>query len=399
MMESTPWLRTLVVLLVIAVGLHLATWLWQMATFFADVLMLFFLAWLVAFVLKPLARLVARDARVPWPIAVLVVYAWLILVLGISLLVLVPVLVVQVTQFATAVVAWVQTWPAQLAWLRGELAGRGLQIDEQMLLRPADLGAQIERVLGTVLQGSIGLLTGAASLLFNLALILVLSFYLLLDGDRIAEGLVHLTPTAWRAEVRYFMASVDRTFGGFIRGQVIQGLIYGAGTGLIAALVGLDFALLLAILAGLLMLIPVVGAFLAVVPPLLVASLQASWGTVLLMAIALIVLQQIVLNVIAPRVVGHAVGLHPLLFFLAMLVGLKVGGAVGALLGVPIAGVINAMALFLAGQAAQSGQAPAGAAGSAAPITSADGRATRARPPQLFRAARHLVERLWRLRV
>jgi predicted PurR-regulated permease PerM len=237
----------------------------------------------------------------------------------------------------------------------------------------------------------------------------MLSFYLLLDGHRIAEGLVHLTPVAWRPEVRFFMASVDRTFGGFIRGQVIQGLIYGAGTGLIAALVGLNYALLLAILAGLLMLVPVVGAFLAIIPPLLVAGLQGGWGTLLLVALALIVLQQIVLNVVAPRVVGHAVGLHPLLFFLAMLVGLKVGGAAGALFGVPIAGVLNAMALFIArlspkdAHAAPAADTPPSAAGG----NGADGApphalgatpgAGRARPPQLFIAARRLIDRLRRL--
>lgn len=386
-MESTPWLRALVVLLVLAVGLHLATVAWQLAVYFADVLMLFFLAWLVAFVLKPPAALLARSTRAPWPVAVLLVYALLIFVLGATLLVLLPILVVQLTQFGTAVAAWVQTWPALFEWLQGQLARHGVALDQSMLPRPADLGAQVERVLSTLLQGSIGLLTGAANLVFNLAIILMLSFYFMLDGERIAEGVIYLTPEQWRPEARYFLASVDRTFGGFIRGQIIQGLIYGAGTGLIAVVLGLDYALLLAILAGLLMLIPVVGAFLAIAPPLLVAGLHGGWGTIALAGLGLVALQQVVLNVIAPRIVGHAVGLHPLLFFLAMLVGLKIGGAAGALFGVPVAGVINAMALFLARQSPMTMPAP-----TVGSVAGSD----RSRPPRLFQAARRICERLWR---
>ncbi|MBI2322622.1 MAG: AI-2E family transporter [Chloroflexi bacterium] len=386
-MESSPWLRALIVLLVFAVGLHLATLLWQLAGYFADVLMLFFLAWLLAFVLKPPAVLMAARRRVPWPAAVLLVYGLLILVLGASLLVLVPILAVQLTQFGAAMLAWVQTWPTLLEWLQGELGRRGVQVDQSALPRPADLGAQVERVLSTLLQGGIGLLTGAANLMFNLAIILMLSFYVMLDGERIAEGVIYLTPEQWRPEVRYFLASVDRTFGGFIRGQVLQGLIYGAGTGAVAVLLGLDFALLLAMLAGLLMLIPVVGAFLAIAPPLLVAGLHGGWGTIVLAGVALIGLQQIVLNVIAPRIVGHAVGLHPLLFFLAMLVGLKIGGAAGALFGVPVAGVINAMALFLARQSPRA---------TLAPRSERPADVGRPRPPRLFLAARRICERLWR---
>jgi len=95
-----------------------------------------------------------------------------------------------------------------------------------------------------------------------------------------------------------------------------------------------------------LMFIPFFGPFLGFIPPALIALLSLPFGGFIAVAIALLVLQQIVLNVIAPKVMADAVGMHPILVFLAILLGVKIAGPLGAVFGVPFVAVINAMVVL-----------------------------------------------------
>jgi predicted PurR-regulated permease PerM len=138
---------------------------------------------------------------------------------------------------------------------------------------------------------------------------------------------------------------VRRAFGGFLRGQLVLSGVYGLATAAVMSLAGLDFTLVASVFAAVVMLIPFLGPVLAVLPPALIALLvhpDRVWWIVVLLAAA----QLAVLNVISPRVMSHTVGMHPLLVFVAVLVGAKVAGLWGALFGVPIAGVVVAMVGF-----------------------------------------------------
>jgi predicted PurR-regulated permease PerM len=152
-------------------------------------------------------------------------------------------------------------------------------------------------------------------------------------------------PVRLQDDLVYFMESVRRAFGGFLRGQLVLSGVYAIGTAAVMMAAGLDFALLASVFAALAMLIPFIGPILAVAPPALIALLiypERVWWIVLV----LIALQVAVLNVISPRVMSKTVGMHPLLVVAAVLVGAKLAGIWGALFGVPIAGVAVAMLSF-----------------------------------------------------
>src|SRR5438093_1750294 len=152
-------------------------------------------------------------------------------------------------------------------------------------------------------------------------------------------------PSTYRDDARYFFVSVNRAFAGFIRGRLAQAALYGMGTAAVMQLVGLQLVLLSAVLAGAFMLLPFIGPFLALVMPLVVAAVTTP-DRFLVVLVALFILQQIVINVIAPRLMSETVGMHPLLVFLAVLGGAKVAGVWGAVFGVPIVGVVVAMISF-----------------------------------------------------
>jgi predicted PurR-regulated permease PerM len=169
--------------------------------------------------------------------------------------------------------------------------------------------------------------------------VLILSFYIMLDGDKIATLFVELMPSRYREDVAGGLELIDRTFGGFVRGQLIQAAVYGVGCLLVMALADLPYALVISLFSGLAMLIPFIGPYLAVAPPVILAVILAP-GAVWWVFALLFVLQFVVINVLAPRILSQSVGIHPLLVFAAVLVGAKVAGGWGAIFGVPLAAML-----------------------------------------------------------
>lgn len=340
-----PWLRALSILLVLIAGLYLAGMVWALLVQLADILVLFFLGWVVAFMLEPAVAFAQERYGLPRGAAVGTVYLGLLAVLVGASVWLAPALVNQL-------IAMAQQWPTYVDnvthyanLLHEEALERGLALSpdlwsdyEQLLRRFASVGPPL-------VANAVAFARGATAAVTDGVIVLVLSVYLLLDSRRITHALVQAVPPHTRDDLLYFMDSVRRAFGGFLRGQLILGVLYGLGTAAVMTAAGLDFTLVASVFAALMMLIPFLGQVLAVLPPAAIALLihpEHVWWIVLL----LVALQAVLLNVVAPRVMGHTVGVHPLLVFVAVLVGAKVAGIWGALFGVPIAGVAVAMIAF-----------------------------------------------------
>ena len=126
---------------------------------------------------------------------------------------------------------------------------------------------------------------------------------------------------------------------------MIQSLVGGVGTGVIMSALQVDYALLSAVVAALVLLIPFVGPVVAVVLPVTIALLTNPDVAVFLF-IALLALQQVIFNVLAPRILSRQVGVHPLLVFFAVLTGARLAGVWGAIFGVPIVAVLTTMTSF-----------------------------------------------------
>src|SRR5439155_12069120 len=178
----------------------------------------------------------------------------------------------------------------------------------------------------------------------NLLLVVVLSLYMVADRDRMVAFLFWLVPTGYKAEAEILEEAVSRSFGGFIRGQVVTGLAF-AAICLAASLVfGLDFVAVTAALGGLLMAIPFFGPFVAWIPPVLVAILtkaDVTLGVTIVVAIGWLV----VMNWLQPRIMATSLRIHPIVVLGSVLVGLKIAGIPGAVFGIPIAAVISALFL------------------------------------------------------
>ncbi|HEY3057683.1 MAG TPA: AI-2E family transporter [Chloroflexota bacterium] len=349
-MLRDPWLRALAILGCAIAGVYLTGLLWQIVQEFADIIMLFFLAWLIAFVLEPLVGTLV-EARLPRLAAIGLTYLTLLVLLSLGVILLVPALTLQTVEVVRNLPGYVEQVGGLLtdlqatsnAWLVDHRSP--ILIDLQSALNPQELTRRADAIGPQILSNVVGFATGAATLLLEVLILLILSFYFMADGARLADSVIVALPPRAQDDTRFLVANIHRAFAGFLRGQVIQSLVGAVGTGLIMSALGIEFALLSSVVAGLVLFIPFIGPPVAVILPVTIGLLTRPDVTIILF-IALLALQQVIFNVLAPRILSRQVGLHPLLVFFAVLTGARVAGIWGAIFGVPIVAVLTAMISF-----------------------------------------------------
>lgn len=238
-----------------------------------------------------------------------------------------PVLADRLTELLDRVLEQTRTGPGANA-LQHQLA-------EFLHTRLEDLSKNTGPVLDQLLSSGPSLLGRFLGWLGQLGFVLTLALYFAVDYDRVGRGLLGAFPRDWQPTLRRLSRDVSVSFGSFIRGQLLAAL----GVGVLAALGLLTLhvpnALALGLLTALLYLVPFVGMVLATVPPLLQAIPQ---GTVTLGLVAglYFLLNQIGGNVLGPLIMGRSTKANPAILFVAVLVGLSLAGALGALLAVPV---------------------------------------------------------------
>lgn len=350
MLIRDPWLRALSILGCAIAGIYLISLLWQVVQEFSDIILLFFLAWLVAFVLEPVVGTLV-ESRMPRLAAIGLTYLTLLVLFSLGVILLVPALSLQVVEVArnlptyveqaTAVLNGVQTGANE--WLTAH--GSPVLLDLKSALDPTELSRRADALGPPILSNAIGLATGAATLLAQVVIMLILSFYFMVDGARLGESFIMALPVRAQDDGRFLVASIHRAFAGYLRGQMIQAVLGGLGTGLLMSALQVDYALLSSVVAALVLLIPFLGPVVAVAVPVAIALLTHPDAAVFLF-VGLMALQQVLFNVLAPRILSQQIGLHPLLVFFAVLTGARVAGVWGAIFGVPIVAVVTTMVSF-----------------------------------------------------
>lgn len=309
--------------------------------FFGDVLLAFFLAWLLAFIISPIVtRIITVDPRVPRIVATVVVYTVIVVALIVVILVVAQALSTSISQFVASIpdiranidtiVAPLQSRLDAIGLAQVDLAAQALSILDNL----DSIAAELIGPLQSIAVASVGAIG-------TMLIVVILSIYMVIDRDAIMAFLFRLVPPGYADEARLLQTSVARSFGGFLRGQALMGLVY-FGVALLTSLVlGLELAALTSTTAGILMAIPFFGPFLAWAPPVIAALVfkpDAIGPAILLMGAGWMV----VMNVLQPRIMQGAVGIHPIVVLGSVLVGSKIAGIPGAIFGIPIAAVMTA---------------------------------------------------------
>ena len=260
------------ILAVIALGFVVLTDLAGVFYAFGDVLLLFFLAWLLSFALLPLIRGVASVIpRMPQAGAVIIVY--------LAIVALLLAVVVQASaSLATSIGQFIQDAPRfeeqlqnLLTQVEAQLTSLGFQVD---------LASQAPIIVENLQSWALQLVGPLQSLAFasigvfgNVLLLVILSIYIAIDRAAIVAFLYRLVPPGFVTEARLLQTSVSKSFGGFLRGQLVMGVVFGVFTAIVNIVFGLEYAALTTVAAGLLHAIPFFGPFVSWLPPVAVALL------------------------------------------------------------------------------------------------------------------------------
>lgn len=186
------------------------------------------------------------------------------------------------------------------------------------------------------------------SSLLDILLVLVISLYWLIQLPKMKRFTLSLFPASEKSRVGDVLAKMGQAMGGFIRAAVINGIIVGLLTYIALTIIGVDFPLVLALLAGVLEIIPVVGPIIAGTIIVLIALLQ-SLTIALIVLIFEVVMQQVENNVLVPNIMRTQAEISPLLTLLALFVGSAVGGVLGALVAIPLAAALSVVVVEVIG--------------------------------------------------
>jgi predicted PurR-regulated permease PerM len=347
--ELTPrerrWFDAILVLGALALGFIVLGFVGEIFAVFGDLIMVFFLAWLFAFMITPI---VSRVTAIPFMTrtgAIFVVYFVLFGGLVLVSILAAAALVGSISDFIANLPQLRANLPSIVAPWQERLDGLGIgQVDllaqtQAFLNNLSDYAVQLAAPLQQIAVASVGAIG-------NLLLVVVLSLYMVADRERLIAFGFYLVPMGYKTEAKLLEEAVSRSFGGFIRGQVITGIVFGAVCFLASVVFGLEFIAVTTAVAGLLMVIPFFGPFVAWVPPVLVAMLfkpDVLVGVGLVVGFGWI----IVMNWLQPRIMSTSLRIHPIVVLGSVLVGLKIAGIPGAIFGIPIAAVISALFLHV----------------------------------------------------
>lgn len=169
---------------------------------------------------------------------------------------------------------------------------------------------------------------------FSTLTILVVTFYLLLDHQRLNNSITSLFPKDLQTKVLQVLMKIENKLGAWLRGQVILSFFIGVITWIALTLLGLDFALPLALMAGILEIVPTIGPILSAIPAIIVA-VSISPVLALVVALVYLVIQILENNILVPKIMQKAVGLNPVIIILSVMTGARLMGVLGALLAIP----------------------------------------------------------------
>jgi predicted PurR-regulated permease PerM len=209
---------------------------------------------------------------------------------------------------------------------------------------PARLSLLAERYAGEAASRALTILLSTFAVLATVVVIPVLSIYLLFEAPELMRAAMSAIPPGARPKTAAILHDLDKVLGGFIRGQFLVGATIGTLITIVLLIFKVKYGVLIGVAAGLLDIIPYVGAIVAFVPATLIALFNDGWQHALIIALLFVVIFQIEGHFVAPRIVSESVGLSPLLVIVAILIGGELGGIGGMFLAVPVAGLFKVIA-------------------------------------------------------
>ncbi len=282
-----------------------------------NILVTVFLSYIIMAALNPFVRQLMHH-RVPKIAAIVFVYSIVIAFIVLLVIPILPFFISQIQSLLKAIPSYVDTASQAL----------GIQVNKDQI------NSVISPIASSVGQNAFSVTSKVFGGIFSVITLFILSFYMLIDRNRIGRSVPGLLPEEFKEKGILTIHLVEEKLGAWLRGQVILSLAIGVITWVALTILGIPFALPLAILAGFLEIIPTLGPIIAAIPATIVALAISPVMAISVIGVY-IGIQLAENNFLVPKIMQKAVGLNPVIIIIAILVGGNLMGVAGALLSIP----------------------------------------------------------------
>jgi len=306
--------KFLTILLSIAVLIYLAQFILQFLGIFSDIIGTVIAAWILSFILEPVVNYISGFTKLSKAVSALLTFTFLVILLILAIFLFVPSISFQFGALSKVIPSYLSSAPSYVKkW---------------------------DAYFMSSLDSAINYIPSVANFLFSILIAIILSFYFIVDGERINKEFISLTPTKWHKTIRTIQEIIDKTFANFIRVQFLFGLVYGIVVWIVLQIMFIDFAASTALLSGLLAMIPMLGPIFGILPGIFIAFIIDPFKA-LIVFIILLIAQQLIFNIWGPRFLGKTFKIHPVVIILSFIIGLRIAGIMGAILAIPVIGIIT----------------------------------------------------------
>lgn len=301
-----------------------------------DVIAVIVVAFVLASALTPFVDWIHRRLAIPRVFGIVIIYILLFGVISLILVLLIPALVNQISDIAT-------NFPQYYDKIQGEFGNvKNFSITQSFVSNIQSNLQNLKLSFGEATGGVFSAISSIFGGIFTFFGVLVITFYLILHEQSMRHFLRSVVPIKYLPTVTPIFDAIQDKMGRWLRGQLTLSLIVFLSIWIGLSLLGVKNALVLALFAGLMELVPYIGSTIAAIPAAFFAFTQSSWQGIATI-ILYVIIQQLENNVIVPKVMQKAVGLNPLIIIVALLVGAKIAGVIGLLLAVPAVLILEAI--------------------------------------------------------
>ena len=324
----------------LSISISTATFL-KLLLFFLIIVFLYLIKEVIALIFVSLVLASAFDPWVDWfhkrkiprGLGIIIIYLILFAIISTTVILIVPPITKEVGQIAKNFPYYYDKVIHGINYFRG--------------VAPEQVKNELQQGLNTVSASLPGAVSDIFSTIYSVFgglisffLVLVITFYFTVEEEGLKSFIRSVSPAKVQPYLNQLMFRIQRKMGLWLRGQMILSLIIFALSFIGLSILGVQYALLLALIAGIMEIIPFLGPALAAIPAAFFGFLQSPLTGVLVIVLYLVI-QQLENHIIVPKVMGKTVGLNPLVVIVVILVGAKIGGIVGALMSVPVATALS----------------------------------------------------------
>ncbi|MDW7673157.1 MAG: AI-2E family transporter [Bacillota bacterium] len=307
-----------------------------------SVLLTFILAAILAYLLNPVVNWLQRN-NIKRSVAIFLIYFTVISFASIISIMGFPKLIRELNDFAEAIPIYTEQVRSfvqnlQIQYQRIDLPESVKQVLDESIV-------SIEAYITEMVRQVADIFINFFSQLFYLIMAPVLAFYILKDWDSIEKRFYRMMPTQVRDKAGELLGEINLVLKKFIRGHLIVATIVGIMTAVSLSLLRVEFALTLGLIAGISDLIPYFGPIIGAIPAVLIGLLDSKALAIKVMLV-MVVVQQIESNIVAPKILGDSLGLHPITIIFVLLTGGHLFGVLGMLLAVPVTAITRTVVLY-----------------------------------------------------